>query len=265
MDAETEFKPTDLGSMLGDEPAPDIQEPEQPAVEPEEPEATAQPENADADGVTDTEGEKPGEEPASEPPSDKAKADKIEPGEPATIPKARLDAEIAKRKDLEERLSRLEGKDGEKPEKPDILEDPEGYEQYLDTKLFTERCAISEELVKSSVGEQEYQKAYEAFEAAVSENPALGYQLRQAPNPAKFAYEQGRKHQFLAEIGNDPAAYKEKLKAELVAEIKAELTAEKPDETPAKPSPPKSLATKPSGPTSPGPGWQGPTPLEELL
>lgn len=104
------------------------------------------------------------------------------------------------------------------------------------------------------------------FMEAANKNPGLRAQMDAQLNPWKFAYEEGKRLKFASEIGNDPEAYRKKVRAEIEAEMRgapaAAATPQSP--TPAAPRLPESLAgAKSSGARSAT--WTGPTPFESLF
>lgn len=243
---------TPLAELLGDEPpAPEQAEAkvEETAPEPETP--SEQPEPA------------PQEEQKAE--ADEPPAVEAPQPEPKAVPLAALQEERAKRQDLERRLREIEEAKAKEPE-PDFFEDPTGalkrFEQKIEERSVQERIAISEEMMIDRVGQEKWDQALTAFESAVSENPALAAQMRGARNPAKFAYDYGNKTRLMKEMGDDPQAYRDRLKAEVMAELKAELAKEQPAASLPKTT---SLAGAKSESGLKTPAWDGPAPLSDLL
>lgn len=182
------------------------------------------------------------------------------PQEDPRVPLAALLDERNKRQELEHQLRQLQ------ESKPDVTE-----EDYFDNpqkvigsvrsemqqQLSALRMDISEATLRSV--KPDFDEKMDAFSDAVKGNPALVAGLRSHPNPALFAYTEGEKHQLYKEIGSNPAAYKEKMKAEILASLQ-------PSGTPAaRVSVPDTL----SGVTNqrPGSATQSfePTPLNQIL
>lgn len=132
--------------------------------------------------------------------------------------------EKRKRQELEKRLEALEkgGNQQEQAKGPDLFENPEEYLQNRELKL---KAEISREMLMES--KPDYVEKETLFIALAKEDPSLVVKLRNAPNPAKFAYETATKHKALEEIG-DPVAYREKVKAELIAELSKSSPKKKP-------------------------------------
>lgn len=132
--------------------------------------------------------------------------------------------EKRKRQELERRLEALEagGNQQERPKGKDLFEDPEGRLQDLKLEV---KADISREMMMEL--KPDYKEKEDVFLALAKEDPTLVVKLRQAQNPAKFAYETAVKHKALEEIG-DPTQYREKIKAEILAELSKTQPKKKP-------------------------------------
>lgn len=132
----------------------------------------------------------------------------------------------------------------------------------------------------------DYDEMETIFADEADTNQALYAEMYRQRNPAKFAYEMGRKLKAIKEVGDDPAAWRakqeESFEARLAEERKKweEETASRQSAPPAPapsarpaaprpaapPSPPPSLAGASSAaPRNPTTRFEGPTPLEKLL
>lgn len=179
------------------------------------------------------------------------------------------------RQQLAEMQAYLQGQNGQRPaqQQPEFL-DPDAV-RYLQQVREQDRAEIGQELYRTRVEQSQFMMRqkhtdYDEVEAVFADeanrNPALWQELARHPVPASFAYEHGRKVRAMREIGEDPVAYREKLKQELLAELQPSQPAPqlKP-QTLAAPTPPPSLAGVPSASPQVVRGYQGPTPLEDLL
>ncbi|MDN7654321.1 hypothetical protein QZM62_12790 [Burkholderia multivorans] len=135
--------------------------------------------------------------------------------------------------------------------------------------LLNERMNMSEMMVRQQHGDEAVDSALEVFQKAVQENPALGAQLAQQRHPWQFMLDQAKRIQAMQEIGTDPAAYRQKLRDEILAELQqqgatpaAQVTA---PAAPAAPVIPRSLATARSSAPRSAPVWTGPTSLNDIL
>lgn len=94
-------------------------------------------------------------------------------------------------------------------------------------------------------------------------NPAAAgeYQaIMQSRHPYGTLVEWHKKREAAQEIGDDPAAYRERLKAELLAEMQSAPAASAP--TPVMPS---NLAGARNVGSRSGPAWSGPQPLNDIF
>lgn len=232
-------------------------------------------------------------EPAETAPEPETKGDKQDAAPPAEsdesdsaplIPRKALIDERRKRQDLEKKFAEYEAKLAElsKPQQPqppppqpmsppDPWTDPQGaleYErQQRAIELYETRVSFSEEIMSVK---PDYEDAKKAFFEAAQADPSLAQKLVRHPMPAKFVYEQGKRHAALREIGPDPAAYREQLRQQLRDELMAEMQAQPSQQSQAPRAPaPKSLAGSssvqprdPKGRYVPG---NGPASLDDIL
>lgn len=108
------------------------------------------------------------------------------------------------------------------------------------------------------------------FVEMAQRDPMLRQQMQQHPHPFEFAYQTVRQRELLDEIGQDPDAYRKKVREEIQAQIEAERSAQSNPQsavarTTGKPLPPASLAATPSAAPRSAPTWTGQTPLEDIL
>lgn len=244
-----DFTPQPLTEILGETPA------SEPAPEPApEPEASPEPAETPAETAVD--------DPVAE--QEPAEA----PAEKKMVPLEALQEERKKRQALEAAQKQPEPE----PEKIDLWDDPEGAIKQVEDrfeKRLTEqqemmqqqRISMSAELVKGQY--DDYDDAIGAFSEAIAENPSLENAAINAQNPALEAYNIGKKHMALKEIG-DPIAYKEKL----AAEIRADLLKEMQDNRTTiakeiKQSMPSDIVNEAGAATNKN-QWSGPTPINQL-
>jgi hypothetical protein len=93
--------------------------------------------------------------------------------------------------------------------------------------------------------------------------PVAYRQIMSSPHPYGALVDWHRKQQVLSEIGSDPAAYKEKLKAEVLAELQGSGGVQQQRATPS--AMPSNFATAPNRGARTGPSWSGPTPLADIF
>jgi hypothetical protein len=154
-------------------------------------------------------------------------------------------------------------------EPPDPYADPEAYAQYeqellqrafydRDRAIFETRCVLSEQLMRSS--HPDYDEVEAVFVEEAKRNPQLREHLIRHPNPAKLAYEWGKRIKTMREIGEDPEAY---IEARVQERLKAVQGSAPSSPRPKAAPPPQSLAGVPSSSTRERPD-DGFVPLNEL-
>jgi len=103
----------------------------------------------------------------------------------------------------------------------------------------------------------------EAMQAGDPEMPILRARMSQTDDPVGVAMEWHNQRKISREVGNDPKAYREKLKAEILAELQASGAV---PQKPAMPAVmPSNLAGARNVGTRAGPAWAGPTPLADIF
>lgn len=205
---------------------------------------------------------------AAEPSSTEAESQKTAPD---TISFAAYENERRKRQEIENRLARIEQERTQTPA-PDPIEDPEAYTAFQNNirqqERLQDRVAISEDIVRLHVGEDEYSKAEAAFADELERNPSLAAEAMRSSNPAMFLYKTGKAALERQEIG-DPREFAAKQVAEALEKQKAEMAnvvAKQVQEQLAKLMP-KSLADNVSAESrsTQTPVDDGPVPLTSLI
>ena len=170
-------------------------------------------------------------------PEPEVKAEELEKVEATTAPKedeteqawtkAMALDERRKRQEAQKELDDYKAQMAEKAkvETPDVFEDQEAYTNHIrsefDQKLINQRVELSRDILKDQ--HKDYEAMEQAFIELASTTPGLKEQVLQQSNPAKFVYEQGKKHTQFKEM-QDVDTYKSKLRAEIKAELEAELS-----------------------------------------
>lgn len=227
--------------------APETDQPEQAETAPEPEQAEAQPEQTD---------EKP------DTPAEK---------EPDNIPYAvfkstreDLKAQLAEARAEAQRLQQQSQQPKQEPEAaPDVLEDQEGFTRSIvggvQQQMTQQKLQMSRFFAEREFGGDTVKEAIAFFD----QNPQLSHQFLNEPSPFHAAVEFVQKQKAAAEIGPDPAAYRQKLEAEIRQKIEAELAAKQVSEMASK-SPPSMANANGSGGQR-DPGWQGPSSLDSIL
>lgn len=181
------------------------------------------------------------------------------------VPRKALEDERRKRQELERQIEQLtkqapqsqqpqaqpqyqQPADGGFPPRPDPYEDPHGAIEWdravNNYQIFATRVAMSEHLMRST--KPDFDEKIEIFRQAASQSPSLIQELKAHAMPMQYAYELGRRIAGLREIGDDPFAYKERLRKEWEAEV--QQSQGQPQQLQSSPAiqAPKSLASTPS-------------------
>lgn len=147
---------------------------------------------------------------------------------------------------------------------PDPLSDPEGWQQHQEARFFNERLNMSEQMLRQQ--HQDVDEKIAIFQEEAARNPTLAAQLRQQPHPWAWAYQQAGVIAARKEIGDDPAAFRARVEAELREKIQAELGAgQQQQPAAALPTLPPSLTTARSAAPRGAHPTTGQTPLADIL
>lgn len=128
---------------------------------------------------------------------------------------------------LRRELAAFKNPQQQEKDEPDIFVDPKGFTDGIKNEIkqtvLQERINLSRELMLGI--KDDYTEKEARFVEMVKADASLLAKMNASANPAKFAYdtaakamEHEAKLKLVDEIG-DPAAYKEKLKAEILAEL----------------------------------------------
>lgn len=162
---------------------------------------------------------------------------------------------------------------------PDVWGNPDGW---LDSKLDSRLRPVGQALTEykhelsylratAKYGEESVNEAYQEFGRLKGSNPqefASEYQrIMGSQHPHGALVEWHKQRSIMNEVGNDPAAYKEKIKAEILAELNAvhgspQTQVAKPGNGAAMPS---NFATARNAGQRTGPAWAGPSSLEDIF
>lgn len=174
------------------------------------------------------------------------------------VPLAALKEVRSENRTLKQRLTDIEQllRHQNQPQIPDPLADPEAHSAFLLRQMQEAQAntiaEISERFARTQHGDEFMDDALEAAQKA-----GVVDQFRGKKDPWGDLAKWHKAEKAKAEIGDDPVAYKERLKAELLAELRSETAGRSV-------SPPASLAGQTNLATS-TPAWAGPTSLNDML
>lgn len=190
---------------------------------------------------------------------------------------ADFERKLAEQNDAwERRFGELMQKLAPPPQKraePDIFDDPRGFVHREIAPLAQGQQAMREQfsqmLAVEKFGADKVDAAYKAFADEAGKNPALQYEYERimaSAHPYGELIAWHEKNAVIREIGADPAAYREKLKAELLAEIQSSGQPSPQGNSPAAPAVmPTNLAGARNAGARTGPAWSGPRPLADIF
>jgi len=146
---------------------------------------------------------------------------------------------------------------------PDVFEDPEGYQKHM--RGVVEQASVNQKLEMSRfMAEREYGKdQVDAMFEYFNEHPEQSQQFLSAPSPFHAGMDFFNQQRVATEIGSDPAAYKQKLEAEIRAKVEAEMVAKQARDTAGKFAPSMANVTGTGG--GPRTSFTGPTDLTSIL
>lgn len=145
---------------------------------------------------------------------------------------------------------------------------PSPEQRAREEEAFRYRLDASEMLLRRDIGDDKVVALQEEFIAAQQADPSLYQRLKHQPDPYKWALQQMEAIRLQKEIGDNPAAYRERVRAELEAEIMAKGSngngAPAPRVSPAAGMAPSLASARSAAPRS-APAWTGEPSLAQIL
>lgn len=158
-----------------------------------------------------------------------------------------------------------------KPPAPDFWEDPDSYVTSkltpVQRQLVQQREQFSQLLAVEKHGAEKVSTAFAALKSAMERDPQsrADYQrIMNSQHPYGELVAWHERKAAMAEIGDDPASYRERLKAEILAEMQQQqgTPAAAPSAQPVMPS---NLAGARNVGSRSGPAWSGPQSLNDIF
>jgi hypothetical protein len=109
---------------------------------------------------------------------------------------------------------------------PNPAVDPAGYHRFIEEQNLNHRLNMSETMAREKYPDLD--DMVPKFKAAAEKDPALLQQLYAHAHPYDWAYKEMKRREGLAEIGDDPAAWREREREKLRAELAAESGQQQP-------------------------------------
>jgi hypothetical protein len=207
--------------------------------------------------------------------------DDAEPGDPVPgqpiVPRTAYEKERARRQNWVERASRAEAerdalakqledaKKGPPPPPPqplppiDPATDPEGYTRRMRGVVLNERLNTSEMMALDKHGKEVIDRETEYFKKRGEAEPRLWAELYSQPHPYQWMIDNNATARLHEEIGTDPAAYEQKLRAKWEQEKGAD-----PPVSPVAGMPPSLANARSSAPRGMN-GFSGPMSMYDIL
>lgn len=162
------------------------------------------------------------------------------------------------------------------PAPPDPFANPEQFvQQNVQTALdpIQKSLVANNRLVAEAVnGVEAVKSAVDAFDAMMAQgqlDPRDYQRVMNSPNQFHEAVLWHKRHQVLTEIGDDPVAYRERIKAEALAELNGGQQQQQPVQQQQvqrqQTVMPSNLAGARGTGSRSGPEWSGPTPLKDIF
>jgi hypothetical protein len=167
------------------------------------------------------------------------------------------------RKQLEAASKAREPEPERAPPRPlDPSQDPQGFVAEIERRQINHHLNVSEMMMRKEIGDEAVDALVSEFRGLAKSDPSLSAKLYAQPHPFEFARKYVETAKMQREIGDDPSAYKARLRAEWEAEQAS--TAPAPRVSPAAGMAP-SLATARSVAARSAPAFSGPPPLEDIV
>lgn len=176
----------------------------------------------------------------------------------ANVPLKALEAERSKRREWRDKAQFLEGQLAALRQMPQQHQEPAQRDPLREALEVAqnERLDTSEMLAREKFGDKAVDEAFQKFQDMVGKDPSLYQRVMSQKHPWGAVVKETQRAALLDEIGDDPVAYRERLKAEIAGT---------PQDTTPKPTLPQSLAGARSTASRTAPSFNGPPPFEKLF
>ena len=198
----------------------------------------------------------PQEEPAAATPDEKPEATEEPKPEPQMVPVGVVQGLRQEIRELKAAIPQPEPEPA-----PDVFEDPQGYQKHMEQTVNNAVFQATLSMSRAAAVRAHGQEAVDAAAAAIDPQSAEYQAIINNADPFHALMVHHGRQQIMQEIGDDPAAYKAKVAAEVRAELEAQQAVKEVKATPAAPT----LAANPNVGARSGPGWAGPTPLSKIF
>jgi hypothetical protein len=150
-------------------------------------------------------------------------------------------------------------------EVPDVFEDQTAYTGHIQNQIQKAtaqvRADMSEDMAVSQHGKEVVDAAFEAMKATGDQQLAQQFMAQKMPYHALVNWH--KQQQVVQEVGNDPAAWREAQRAEILKELQAEMAVKSAQDMAATAAPSMANVTGTGG--SPKTQWAGPPSIDSIL
>lgn len=137
----------------------------------------------------------------------------------------------------------------------------QSFEQRLAEAELKQSIALSARFARREHGAELFEETQEWL----SHHPDIELWAQAQDDPWGAAIARFKQERLVAEIGDDPNAYREKLRQELLAELQSQPQGQAPGMTAPRPNIPAPASGQRSAAPRNGPGFAGPTPLTNII
>lgn len=160
----------------------------------------------------------------------------------------------------------------QQPQRPDWFQDPDAALNErlspIQRDMIAHREQMSQMVAEEKHGREAVAAAMKAITDEVELNPNARFEVQRmmnSPHPYGALVDWHKQRNVLSEIGTDPVAYREKVKAEILAEIQQTGVVPQAGAPASRPAMPSNFADQRNSGSRTGPGWAGPKPIADIF
>jgi len=146
---------------------------------------------------------------------------------------------------------------------PDPARDPAGYHVWQQTERVNDKLDMSEAMLRQQIGDEAVDQMQQEFKREAEADKTLWGKLYAQPHPYAWAHKQMNAARMLRDVGTDPDAYRNKLRAELEAEIRSKMEQPAQAASPVAGLPPSLANIRSSAPR--GQTFTGPPDMSDIV
>jgi hypothetical protein len=186
--------------------------------------------------------------------------------------KSKAAAEKARADELNRQLEAIRRPVEQPPQQPqyqpiplDPVNNPQGFIAQVQREMFNDRLNTSELMLRKEIGAEAVSQIVADFKQAAAQNPMLERQLQQQVHPYEWVRQQVEMIRLHRDVGDDPAAYRARIEAELRSKWEAEAQGNAPARVSPAAGLPPSLANARSVAGRTTSSFTGPPTMDAIL